>query len=505
MMLQDTQCVGLADAHDNHKFRNQVSNYHYTLSFLFPNWRYTLMQLRHGHLAVQRIHKARSIGLTAALLSTTAILLTGGVVEASQAAASGKSPQLNGAGKTIVVTDFADTSDPQALAQWHNYLANQFRKTTGATVKFLDWTSTTQELDALDEATVTDSGPDVFNIGSSFTPVAWGTGIFKPLTPSEWAAVGGKNRYYPHALTMSGPSPSQEYAVPATTGAFEMLYNKTLFAKAGISNPPTTWNEFVTDAEKITNPSQGVYGTAIDPLDPYDPWHTYWLLTQQMGQQFISSNLKTAEVDTPKVQQAVEFYFDWYTKYHIVPPSSLTWTSQNMLAAFTSGKIGMLLLQNLSDLTALKNAHFQWAYAPNPTIPFGYSTLPPGGKPADSYVIGQYWGIAKYSHNKPLDLAFINLYTSTKAQVKMQALTANQPANVAAGTIVAKKEPIYTRFIQGEQASYPTPFTPAWGDFEVAIASATSSIASSIAANKYSPSVVASELRNANSVFQSHL
>ena len=444
--------------------------------------------------------RAVSVGVAASV----AFVALGAVGAGAQTAAS-RRPALSGSGKTIVVTSFVNGGSAKGQQEWHQYLQSQFHKMTGANVTFDSWTSTSQELQTLEQAAVTNSGPDIFNIGSSFTPTAWSTGVFQPLTAAQWKAVGGKQRFYLRSLTMSGPSANQQFAVPITTGSFEMLYNKALFAKAGIKAPPTTWNQFIADATKITNPKAGIYGTAIDPQDPYDPWHTYWLLTQQMGQQFISPNLKSAEVNTPKVAKAVEFYFDFLEKFHIVNPNSLTWKGTDSFSAFANGKVGMLLMQNLGDYKQLQSVPFKWGFANNPSIPYGATKLPPGGKPADSYVIGQYYGIAKYSPNKALDLKFVQLYTSTAAQLQMQRLTGNQPVNVVAGAAVANKQPVYRFFIRGEEASYPTPFTGAWGDFEVAIATATANIASAAAGGKYSPALVQQELAKANSVFQAHL
>ena len=45
--------------------------------------------------------------------------------------------------------------------------------------------------------------------------------------------------------------------------AYGLYYNKKMFADAGLQ-PPTTWEELVADAKKLTNPGKGVYGMAME-------------------------------------------------------------------------------------------------------------------------------------------------------------------------------------------------------------------------------------------------
>ncbi|MGN9907479.1 ABC transporter substrate-binding protein [Phytohabitans sp. LJ34] len=44
----------------------------------------------------------------------------------------------------------------------------------------------------------------------------------------------------------------KKYGVPMVFGPISLYYNKALFAKAGITAPPATWDEWVTAAQKLT-------------------------------------------------------------------------------------------------------------------------------------------------------------------------------------------------------------------------------------------------------------
>ncbi len=50
------------------------------------------------------------------------------------------------------------------------------------------------------------------------------------------------------------------YGVPKATNTIALFYNKDLFKKAGIANPPATWGELLDDARKLNDPANKVYG-----------------------------------------------------------------------------------------------------------------------------------------------------------------------------------------------------------------------------------------------------
>src|SRR5260370_26455926 len=89
---------------------------------------------------------------------------------------------------------------------------------------------------------------------------------------------------------------------------FALVYNTDLLQKAGISSPPKSWSDFVDAAQKMTDASAGVYGTAMDPQDTFDPWKILWHVTKQLGGDFISADYKTAQLNSPEVVQAVQFW-----------------------------------------------------------------------------------------------------------------------------------------------------------------------------------------------------
>nr|HET6900918.1 extracellular solute-binding protein [Ktedonobacteraceae bacterium] len=327
------------------------------------------------------------------------------------------------------------------------------------------------------------------------------------LTDQDWQAVGGKSRFFQQQLTMSGSSPNQSIAVPWVMRPFAMVYNKELFQKAGITAPPATWSEFVQDAQKMTDPSAGVYGAEMDPSDTTDPWKIWWMFAEQLGGNLLSPDLKTAQLNSPQVVQAVQFWFNWVTQYKIADPNSMAWKAGDATQAFANGKVGMLIMTTSTITPTLKKSTVagKYAFAPMPTIPYGMQQRPAGGIPAATIVSGDMLAVADYSNVKDLAYKFINLVTNEQHQLQWTQTFGDLPVNVQAANSLASKDPQTTAFMKAEEAANPTPFTGAWGPLEVILSGVSSKLANEVATNSYNSSLVKPLLDQANQQMQNQL
>jgi multiple sugar transport system substrate-binding protein len=391
--------------------------------------------------------------------------------------------------------------------QWMQQISSEFQKATGATIAFDTYSSASEEQTKLQTSIVSGSGPDIFSLGTGIVPTAQATGGFTVLTAQDWQAVGGKARFFPRQLTESGKSPDQDIAVPWVMRPYAMVYNKELFQKAGITAPPTTWTEFIQDAQKMTDPAAGVYGAEMDPSDSYDPWKIWWMFALQMGGQFISPDLKTAQLNSPQVVDAVRFWFDWVTKYKIVDPNSMSWKAGDATQAFANGKVGMLIMVTPTIIPTLQKSSVagKYAFAPMPNIPYGMQQRPPGGEPAETIVSGDMLAVADYSKVKDLAFKFINLVTDYQHQIQWTQTFGDLPVNVQAANYLASKDPQIAAFVQAEAGATPTPFIGAWLPLEVSLGGVSSKLANEVAINRYDPSHIKPLLDQVNQQIQSQL
>ncbi len=410
-------------------------------------------------------------------------------------------------GQTLHVLIGYNSTYSTQQKQWMQQISSEFQKATGSTIAWDTYSSSNEEQTKLQTSVVSGTGPDVFSFGTTFVPTAQATKGFTTLTDQDWQAVGGKGRFFKQQLTMSGASPDQLIAVPWVMRPFAMVYNKELFQKAGITTPPTTWTQFVQDAQKMTNPSAGVYGAEIDPSDSFDPWKIWWMFAEQMGGSFISQDLKTAQMNSPEAVQAVRFWFDWATTYKIVNPNSMAWKTGDAVQAFANGKVGMLIMTTSTLTPTLQKSPVagKYVFTPMPTVPYGMQQRPPNGVPASTIVSGDMLAVADYSNVKDLAFKFINLVTEEQHQIQWTKTFGDLPVNVQAANSLASQDPQTAAFIQAEQNASPTPFTGVWGPLEVSLAGVSSKLANEVATNRYDPSHIKPLLDQANQQIQSQL
>jgi multiple sugar transport system substrate-binding protein len=399
------------------------------------------------------------------------------------------------------------TSFPTEQEDWLKQIGKQLKDKAGPGLEWDFYDSAETEQQKLQTAMTSGTGPDVFILGSTFVPTAVATNGFVELSGDDLKKAGGTGRIFQRQLTMAGASPNNLITIPFVMRPFGMVYNTELFEKAGISGPPKTWTEFVDTAKEITDPSGGVYGAEMDPADSYDPWKIIWTFTRQMGGDYVSKDLKTAQFTSEEVEAAVRFWFDWATRYSIVDPNSMTWEATDALTAFANGKVGMLIMitSNIDPTLQDSKVKGKYEYAPMPTIPYGMNAIPSGGEPTPSIVSGDYLGVADYSDAQDEALQLINLMTDYQNQTDYYEAVGDLPCNnKAVEDLVAKSDTVET-FTNAEREATPTPFTGAFGPIELIMGSVSAKLGSKIATDSFKPSDVTEQLKRANAEAQSQL
>jgi multiple sugar transport system substrate-binding protein len=412
-------------------------------------------------------------------------------------------------GQTIsVYTQAPYGTQLKEYQEYYAYIANAFHKATGSTINWVYTSSAVSLSQELEQAAATGNGPDVWSIGSSFNGTASALKEFWTIKPSDWTSFGGQSEFVTKQLTMSGPNNSADVGVPFESIPFVLAYNTALLRAAGITSPPKTWSQFVSDAAAIQKASPGAYGAGFSPSDPYGPWKPVWSYMEQDGGDFLSHSGSTATLTSPQLQAALKFYFGLEAQYHVVPSADLTWQGTQETAAFLAGKEGMMMdaAYSLTQEAQGTPVASDVAFAPMPNVPYGMSRRPSGGQTAESIVSGNYYDVAKYYKNLPLALAFIKASTSPAAQLEQFKVMGWMPVTQAGVKEVEKAYPATVPFIEAEQNSTPTDYTPAWSYIETGVLAVIGHIAQQLASGQpYSTSYALSQLQAENAVVQSHL
>jgi multiple sugar transport system substrate-binding protein len=449
----------------------------------------------------EKTMRFRSSSGLAAIVTAAALALTGcGGGSGSTDSSTSADGKVDGTGKTLNVLVNVLSQYPEQQKQWQADIAAKFKAETGADVKFETFASANDELTRIQTSVVSGQGPDVYSLGTTFTPTAYATKAFVTLSDDDWKKVGGKDRFNPATLGISGPDADHQAGIPFVSRPFVMAYNKDLLAAAGIDKPATSWDELAEQAKKMTK--DGTFGIATGYKDNFDPWKFIWAMSVQAGNPLVDGN--KFKLDDPTVKKAYQTYFGWLTEDKVVDPASVGWSNSNAVAAFASGKAGYLMMTTSSSIPTLDKSEIagKYEYALMPTIAPGETKSKSDGDAA-SILSGDNIVVADYSKQKDLAFAYIKLITSKDEQLNYQKIFGDLPANAEA--LASLTDPKLKPLADAAAKSKATPFTGAWGDMQLGLLNVTVQSVPDLAAGKVDEAALESRIKDSQSKGQASL
>ncbi|MCX2927028.1 extracellular solute-binding protein [Streptomyces sp. NEAU-W12] len=306
-------------------------------------------------------------------------------------------------GQTLTVW-VMDGSSPD---EWQKDLAKEFETRTKAKVTFevQQWNGIQQKLTtALSE----ENPPDVFEIGNTQTPAYAKTGGLADLTGLK-SEIGAD---WTESLNESSVFDGKQYAAPWYFANRVVLYNKKVWADAGIEETPETRDEFYdalktigdkTDAEPIYLPGQNWY-------------HFVGLVIGEGGELVRKDGDKhVSNLDDPKVAAAMETYkkFQALSK----APKDKDEATPQQGEVFAKGDVGAFIGMGWEAGIAIKA---------NPKIEkdIGYFTIPgtAAGQPEGVFLGGSNLAVAAGSEKQELAREFLKLALSDKYEGQLAKL-----------------------------------------------------------------------------------
>jgi multiple sugar transport system substrate-binding protein len=408
----------------------------------------------------------------------------------------------SGAGKTLNVLIGANTQYPQEFQAWQKSISDKFKAQTGATVKFETFASANDELTKIQTSVVSGTGPDVYAVGTTLTPTAYSTGAFVKLGDEQWQKIGGKDKFVPATLGISGPDQKNQVGIPWVSRPFVMAYNTELLKAAGISKPAATWDELTQQAKQLTK--NGQYGLAVAYKDNFDPWKFVWGMSTQAGNPLVDG--KTVRIQDPAVKKAYQTYFGWSTTDKVVDPAAVGWTNPQALVSFAKGKTGYFAPTTPTAINSLDQGAVKgkWKFALLPTVPPGATSRPANGVEAASILSGDNLLVADYSKNKDLAFQFVKLITDKDNQLDYYQKFGSMPANAEALQTL-QSDPKLAPVAEAAKKSVATPFTGAWGDIQLALTNVVVQSIPDLSKGSVSDAQLDSRLADAQKAAQSAL
>lgn len=355
---------------------------------------------------------------------------------------------------------------------------DKFEKQTGIKVK-LEVVPWSDLLNRILTATTSGQGPDVLNIGNTWSASLQATGALLPWDAENFGKIGGRDRFVDSALGSTGAEGKDPAAVPLYSMSYALYYNKKLFADAGISKPPATWDELVADGKKLSK--DGKWAVGMEGSNPSENIHHAFVFAKQHGADFFTADGK-ADFTGDGTVAAVKQYVDLMAKDKVIAPGNAEYAQNQSVSDFAKGKTAMLLWQSASaNLESQGMSKDDYGIAPVPVR----SGTPGTGKQVNSMVAGINLAVFKNTDNSDGAAKFVKFMTSDAEQKILNKAYSTIPPVKSAQTDAAFATPANTVLKDTlAKSAVALPQVADESQFETAVGTAVKSLFADAAAGR---------------------
>lgn len=237
-------------------------------------------------------------------------------------------------------------------------------------------------------AFATGKSPDIIAVDNPEHALFAGRGAFLDITDAIAAssAINADNYFKGPLNSVSWEG--KLFGVPKATNTIALYYNKDLYKKAGIENPPETWDQLVETARKLTDPANNVYGLAFSAKASEEGTFQFLPWAQMAGGGYDNINVPGAvkALDTWKM----------ILDEKLASPDTLTRGQWDSTGTFNAGNAAMVISGPWELNRMLEEAKFDWGVALLP--------VPEVGSPRSSAMGDFNWAI--FSNSKHPEEAF---------------------------------------------------------------------------------------------------
>jgi multiple sugar transport system substrate-binding protein len=317
-----------------------------------------------------------------------------------------------------------DTGDgPVPVSVWHGFteadgavvqeIADEFNASQDdyeIEIEVSPWNVIT---DKLLPAVSSGNGPDLVVQGVDAGQGYVDQGVFQSMQGFYDDAENETDAYYQHVVDYSVYD-GETYAVPMGYAPFAVWYNTAMFEAAGVTEMPTTWDEWIELAEQLTVDENGdgtpeIYGLSVaDKATTFLPT----LLEAGGGEVYADGEVT---LDTPQNVETLQWWRDAYARNW--GPTNIT--LQESVDLFKAGKSAMVVI-----------GPWMIGIADSVGLDVGVFEVPAGPEKVAAQAAANYWWLTSQADDEATAgaYAFLRHFNSHDSQVTW-ALEANYPPN----------------------------------------------------------------------------
>ncbi|CAM5381529.1 extracellular solute-binding protein [Streptomyces xanthochromogenes] len=364
------------------------------------------------------------------------------------ATACGGSDGDGGKADGPVTITWWDTSNATNEAPTYQALVTEFEKANPTIkVKYVN-VPFDQAQNKFDTAAGAKGAPDVLRAEVGWTPAFAKKGYFLPLDGTE--ALADQAKFGPN-LIKQAQFQGKTYGVPLVTDTLALVYNKALFAKAGITKAPATWDELKADAALVKEKA-GVDGYWGSTAGYYAQPFLYGEGTDTVD----AAGKKVTIASAPAVK-GLETWKGLFDGPGLHKADVTADAYAHIQDAFVNGKVAAIVQGPWEITNFYKGAAFK------DKANLGIATVPAGsagkaGAPTGGHNLSVYAGSDKA--HAAAAMKFVNFMTSAKSQESIALKNSTLPTREDAYTAQVKADPGIAGFQGVLAAARPRPELP---------------------------------------------
>jgi len=391
----------------------------------------------------------RSPAVGAALLALVlGVSACGGSSGSAKTAAAARTPGA----LTVWYMDGDLSSQDQAA------IGAAFTQATGAKadVQVQEWSNINTKLAT---ALAQNDPPDVVEIGNTDVPLFAATGALADLTSDQADLEQGQS----WLQGLSGPATvaAKLYGVPLFAGNRAVIYNKKIWAAAGVTTTPTSYAELTADLDKIkaANPSPAFSSFYFPGEYWYGALQFVWDAGGQLATE--SGGKWSGALDSAAAQEGLSTWRQFQNTYSTPASRNVDTKSPDQASLFAQGKAATILDTSvntvLKDNPSLKDQIGVFPFpsrtaGTNQPVFLGGSDLAIAAKSANVSLAEQYLKAATSVAVQKADIVGIDGWTPISTQLITQTASSLSPTAQAFAAAAARSE--------------ATPATPGWATIE---------------------------------------
>jgi len=259
------------------------------------------------------------------------------------------------------------------------------------------------------------------------------------------------------------------YGVPITSDGGMLYYRKDLLTKAGVAEPPKTWDEMLADCQKVAAlPEAKGMSCYAGQFEKYEGLTVNFSeAVNSAGGQIVDKDGKP-NVNTPEAKAGLDELVNGF-KVGAIPKAAITYKEEEGRRAFQEGKL--LFHRNWPYVYAKASATDGSSKIVGK---FGVAPLPGKSGPGVSSLGGHDYAINSFAKNKATAIDFINFMASEAQQKSNLSKTSLAPtwATLYDDPALQKQFPYLTTLKASILNAQPRPRVVKYGDVTAAIQAA---------------------------------